>query len=65
MIIKKIKIFLQNVCKNILLTNIILEKKKEFDIIFTQEPLWSILQYIFSSTNEKGKNIVEVSNYLN
>jgi len=39
MIINEIKIFLQNVYKNNLLTNTILEAQKEFDIIFIQELL--------------------------
>ena len=39
MIIKEIKIFLQNVQKNRSLTNTILEEQKEFDIIFIQELL--------------------------
>ena len=37
MIIRNLKIFLQNVWKNRLLTDIILENKKELDIIFIQE----------------------------
>jgi len=37
MIYTNIKIFLQNVHKNNLLTNIILEIQKDFDIIFIQE----------------------------
>ena len=39
MIIKEIKIFFQNVWKNNLLTNTILEVQKEFDTIFIQKPL--------------------------
>ena len=39
MIMKEIKIFLQNVQKNRSLTNTILEEQKEFDIIFIQELL--------------------------
>ena len=38
-IIKEIRIFLQNVYKNNLLTNTILEAQRYFDIIFIQEPL--------------------------
>ena len=37
MIIKDIKIFSQNVWKNHLIVNTILETKFEFDIIFVQE----------------------------
>ena len=43
MIIRNLKIFLQNVQKNGLLTDIILENKKEFDITFIQELLWSFI----------------------
>ena len=32
--IKKIKVFSQNVCKNNLLTNTILEAQREFNIVF-------------------------------
>ena len=39
MIIKNLKIFLQNVGKNKILTNIILENNKNLNIIFIQEPL--------------------------
>ena len=38
MICKEIKIFSQNVQKNFLLINTILEVKTNFDIIFIQEP---------------------------
>jgi len=43
MIIKKIRIFSQNIHKKNLLTNTILEVQKEFDIIFIQKPLWSFI----------------------
>ena len=39
MIIKNIKIFLQNIQKNHILTNIILENNKNFNILFIQELL--------------------------
>ena len=38
MIIKDIKIFLQNVWKNNLIVNTILETQFEFNIVFIQEP---------------------------
>jgi len=41
MIIKNLKIFLQNVRKNSLIVNIILELLTHFDIILIQEPPWS------------------------
>ena len=42
MIIKNLKIFSQNVCKNQFLTKLILENNKNVNIIFIQEPSWSI-----------------------
>jgi len=65
MIMKEIKIFLQNIHKNILLTNTILETYKEFNIIFIQELPWSILCFIPSSTSEEGENLVGVPNHPN
>jgi len=62
MIIKEIKIFLQNVCKNNLLTNTILEVQKEFDIIFIQKLLWSS---ILSLSNKKEEKLVGVPNHSN
>jgi len=38
MIAKNLKIFLQNVCKNSLIVNILLETLNQFDIILIQEP---------------------------
>ncbi len=38
MILKNLEIFLQNFQKNKILMEIILENKKEFNIIFIQEP---------------------------
>jgi len=39
MILKSLSIFLQNIWKNHLLTDIISENNKNIDIIFIQEPL--------------------------
>ena len=41
MIIKNLKIFLQNIQKNSLIINTILESLTHFDIILIQELLWS------------------------
>ena len=41
MIICKLRIFSQNVRKNLLITNVILETLSNFDIILIQEPPWS------------------------
>ena len=42
MILKSLSIFLQNIWKNCLLTDIILENNKNINIIFIQKPLWLI-----------------------
>ena len=63
MIIKNIKIFSQNVQKNKLLTNMILESNKEFDIIFIQEPPWSFIQSISSLLSEEEESLVGTSNH--
>ena len=49
MIIKNIKIFLQNMQKNNLIVNIILETQFKFDVVFIQEPSWSTIHSIPSS----------------
>jgi len=51
MIINDIKIFSQNVQKNNLIVNTIFESKFDFDIIFIQEPSWTTIYSIFSSSN--------------
>ena len=40
MILEKLKVFLQNIGKNKLLTNILLEINKDFNIILIQKPSW-------------------------
>ena len=65
MIIKDIKIFSQNVRKNYLIVNTILETKLKFNIIFVQEPSWTTISSVLSSRNCKGNELVGVSNYPN
>ena len=43
MIFKDIEIFSQNICKNSLLINTILEVNSSFNIIFIQELSWSTI----------------------
>ena len=64
MILKDLKIFSQNVHKNYLLTNLILENNKNFDIVFIQEPPWFIIWTILSLTSEEDEEIISTSNYL-
>jgi len=63
-IIKELRIFLQNVYKNYFLTDFILENNKNFDIIFIQEFSWSVIRTIPSLTSEKNKEVVGTLNYL-
>ena len=60
-----IKLYSQNVCKNSLIINIILETQLSFDIIFIQEPPWSIIQFIPSSTSCEGDVLVRVLHHPN
>jgi len=63
MISKTLNIFLQNVRKNRLLTDIILENNKKFDVLFIQELIWSIIQQVPSFLNEEGENTISTSYY--
>jgi len=65
MIIKDIKIFIQNVWKNNLIINIILETQFEFDIVFIQEPSWSTIHSIPSSKSRDSEKLVGVPNHPN
>jgi len=65
MIYINLKIFSQNVQKNSLIVNTILETQSHFDIIFIQEPPWSILHTIPSSISCEGKVLVETPHHPN
>ena len=65
MIFKDIKIFSQNIYKNSLLINTILEVNSSFDIIFIQEPSWSTICSIPSSSNRKEDTLVGMVNHPN
>ena len=65
MICDILKIFSQNICKNSLIVNTILETQIFFDIIFIQEPLWSTIHTILSSMNCEGEELVGVSHHPN
>jgi len=64
MILKSLKIFSQNFHKNKLLTDTLLENNKNFNILFIQEPPWSIIWNIPSSIFKEGDEIVDAPNYL-
>jgi len=64
MIKQSLTIFSQNIRKNKILTNIILENNKNIaDIIFIQEPPRFLIQYIPSHTNSLGDPLYNASNY--
>jgi len=65
MIIKNIKIFLQNIWKNNLIVNMILEICFKFDVVFIQEPSWSSICAILSSKSRDGKELVGIPNHPN
>jgi len=59
------KLYSQNIHKNNLIVNTILETLSLFDIIFIQEPPLLVIQSIFSSTSCEGEVLVGVSHYPN
>ena len=63
MILKSLKIFSQNVHKNRLLIDTILENNKNINIFFIQEPPWSIIHNISSSTSKEEEKIIGAPNY--
>ena len=65
MIYKDIKLFSQNIWKNLLIIKTILEIKTNFDIIFIQEPFWLTICSISSSSNCEGESLISVVNYPN
>ena len=65
MIVENIKIFSQNICKNSLLVNTLLETLTHFNIILIQEPLWSEIHKIPSSSNCEGDSLMGTSHHPN
>jgi len=65
MIFKDLKIFSENVQKNNLIVNTILELKVDFNIIFIQEPFWLTICTIPSSRNCEGESLVGITNHPN
>jgi len=63
--LKDLKIFSQNVRKNNIIINTILEVNHDFDIIFIQEPLWTTIRSIHSLKNCKGVPLIGVTNHPN
>ena len=65
MIVNKLNIFSQNVCKNALIVNFILKTHSHFDIILIQELPWSIIQLILSSISSEREVLVGSPHYSN
>ena len=65
MILKNLKIFLQNICKNKTLIDSILETNKDFNIIFIQKSLWMFIHTIVSFFHENSNSLVGASNHSN
>ena len=65
MIVQNLKIFSQNVRKNSLILNTILETQNHFDIILIQEPPWSEIWKIPCSTNCDGKPLIGTCHHPN
>ena len=65
MIVQNLKIFSQNVCKNSLIINTILKTKNHFDIILIQEPPWSKIWKIPSTTNCSGEPLMGTCHHPN
>jgi len=65
MIVKNLKILSQNVCKNSLIINTLLETQIQFDIILIQEPPWSEIRKVPSSSNSEGKALMGTSHHSN
>jgi len=65
MIYNNLKIFSQNISKNVLIVNTILETHCHFDIILIQESPWSIIRLISSSTCSEGEVLVGAPHHPN
>ena len=65
MILKNLKIFSQNIYKNYLVINTILEIQSHFDIVFIQEPPWSIICKVSSTLNSEDKDFIGTVHYPN
>jgi len=65
MIFKNIKIFLQNVQKNNLIVNTVLETYFSFNIVFIQELSWTTIWAIPSLKNREDDKLVGVLNHSN
>ena len=65
MIFKNIKVFLQNIWKNNVIVNTILETQFNFNVVFIQELFWMTIHAILSSKSRDGEELVRVPNHPN
>ena len=65
MIVKNLKILLQDVCKNSLIINTLLKTQNQFDIILIQEPPWSEIHKIPSSSDCEGEPLMGTNHHPN
>ena len=65
MILKNLKVLSQNVWKNYLIVNTILETQTHFDIILIQELPWSIICKVLSTLNSEGEDFVGTVHHPN
>jgi len=65
MILKSLKILSQNVRKNSLIVQTLLETQKDFDIILIQEPPWLEIRKVLSLSNSEGDLFVGTSHHPN
>jgi len=65
MIVKNLKIFSQNVWKNFLIVNTILETQSQFNIVFIQEPPWSEIHRIPSSLDCEDETLMGTTHHPN
>ena len=65
MILWNLRIFSQNVRKNHLVINTILESQSHFDIVLIQEPPWSFIRKVPSSSNSEGEDLIGTVHHPN
>ena len=65
MIVRNLKVFSQNIRKNSLIINTILETNNHFDIILIQEPPWFEIRKIPSTSNCDGDPLMDTCHHPN
>ena len=65
MIYDILKLFSQNIHKNSLIVNTLLETQMSFNIVFIQEPPWLTIYIILNSTSSEGEELVGIPHHPN